>query len=91
MTNLYPRVIVDEFMPVITNQFNISPDPDIHAIAGSSPGAIAAFGVARCLAGSVSQSHQRLGSFVNLRGGYVYSDTGWRASANPSGCSFAMA
>jgi len=32
------RVIVDELMPVLTKQYNISPDPDMHAIAGASSG-----------------------------------------------------
>ena len=58
VTNRYARVIVDEVMPVITSKYNISPDPDLHAIAGSSSGAIAAFGVASVPARSISQSHQ---------------------------------
>ena len=42
----YPRVIVDELMPVLKKDYNISPDPDQHAIGGASSGAIAAFTVA---------------------------------------------
>jgi enterochelin esterase family protein len=72
VTNLYARVIVDEFLPVITNQFNISPDPDMHAIAGSSSGAIAAFGVAWFRPDQFHKVISVVGSFVNLRGGQVY-------------------
>ncbi len=68
----YARVIVDELMPVITKQYAISPDPDMHAIGGASSGAIAAFAVAW---GRPNQFHKVIsivGSFVNLRGGQVY-------------------
>src|SRR5437763_4206487 len=42
----YPRVIVDELMPVLTKDYNISPDPERRGIGGCSSGAIAAFTVA---------------------------------------------
>ena len=42
----YARVIVDELMPVLYKEYNISKDPDRHGIGGASSGAIAAFTVA---------------------------------------------
>ena len=72
VTNHYARVICDEFMPMITNQYNISPDPDLHCIAGSSSGAIAAFGVAWFRPDQFHKVISSVGSFVNLRGGHVY-------------------
>ena len=42
----YARVIVDELMPVLYKEYNISKDPEMHGIGGSSSGAIAAFTVA---------------------------------------------
>src|SRR5262245_230163 len=42
----YPRVIVDELLPVLSKEYNISPDPSRHGIGGASSGAIAAFTVA---------------------------------------------
>src|SRR6266702_8299955 len=42
----YPRVIVDELLPVLYKEYNISKDPERHGIGGSSSGAIAAFTVA---------------------------------------------
>lgn len=74
VTNQYARVITDEIMPVITSQYNISPDPDMHAIAGSSSGAIAAFGVAWFRPDKFHKVISVVGSFVNLRGGQIYPD-----------------
>jgi len=74
VTNRYARVIIDELMPVITSQYNISPDPDLHAIAGSSSGAIAAFGVAWHRPDQFHKVLSVVGSFVDLRGGQVYAD-----------------
>ena len=42
----YARVIVDELLPVLYKQYNVSKDPERHGIGGSSSGAIAAFTVA---------------------------------------------
>ena len=42
----YARVIVDELLPVLYKEYNISKDPERHGIGGSSSGAIAAFTVA---------------------------------------------
>ena len=42
----YARVIVDELMPALYKDYNISKDPERHGIGGASSGAIAAFTVA---------------------------------------------
>jgi len=68
----YARVIVDELMPVITKQYAISPDPDMHAIGGASSGAIAAFAVAWERPNEFRKVLSNVGSFVNLQGGFVY-------------------
>jgi hypothetical protein len=68
----YARVIVDELLPVVTKQYNISPDADMHAIAGSSSGAIAAFTVAWERPDQFHKVISIVGSFTNIRGGYVY-------------------
>ena len=65
-------MICDELLPVITKQYNISPDPDMHAIAGTSSGAIAAFTVAWERPDQFHKVLSIVGSFVNLRGGHVY-------------------
>jgi enterochelin esterase family protein len=72
LNDKYARVICDELLPVITNQYNISPDPDLHAIAGASSGAIAAFTVAWERPDKFHKVISIVGSFTDIRGGYVY-------------------
>ena len=54
----YARVIVDELMPVLNKEYNISNDPERRGIGGASSGAIAAFTVAWERPEPVSQSPQ---------------------------------
>lgn len=70
----YARVIVDELMPVLYKDFNISKDPDRHGIGGASSGAIAAFTVAWERPDHFRKVLSMIGSFVNLRGGHAYAD-----------------
>ena len=68
----YARVIVDELMPVLHKEYNISKDPEQHGIGGSSSGAIAAFMVAWERPNDFRKVLSNVGSFVNIRGGHVY-------------------
>ena len=68
----YARVIVDELMPVLYREYNISKDPDDHGVGGASSGAIAAFTVAWQRPDQFHKVLSIVGSFVNLRGGHVY-------------------
>ena len=68
----YARVITEELMPVLSKEYNISKDPDQHGIGGSSSGAIAAFTVAWERPNDFRKVLSNVGSFVDLRGGYVY-------------------
>jgi len=70
----YARVIVDELMPVLYKQYNISRDPERHGIGGSSSGAIAAFTVAWQRPNAFRKVLSNIGSFVDLRGGNAYPD-----------------
>jgi enterochelin esterase-like enzyme len=72
LNDKYARVICDELMPEITNHYKISPDPDLHAIAGTSSGAIAAFTVAWERPDEFRKVISIVGSFTDIRGGYVY-------------------
>ena len=54
----YARVIVDELMPVLYKEYNISKDPERHGIGGASSGAIAAFTVAWERPGRLPQGPQ---------------------------------
>ncbi|HWC97648.1 MAG TPA: alpha/beta hydrolase-fold protein, partial [Candidatus Sulfopaludibacter sp.] len=68
----YARVIVDELMPALYKDYNISKDPEQHGIGGSSSGAIAAFSVAWERPNEFRKVLSNVGSFVDIRGGYVY-------------------
>jgi enterochelin esterase-like enzyme len=64
----YARVIVDELMPGLYKQYNISKDPERHGIGGASSGAIAALEVAWERPNEFRKVLSMVGSFVNLRG-----------------------
>jgi enterochelin esterase family protein len=68
----YARVIVDELLPVLYKEYNISKDPEQHGIGGASSGAIAAFTVAWQRPDHFRKVLSIVGSYVNLRGGHVY-------------------
>jgi enterochelin esterase family protein len=68
----YARVISEELMPKLAKDYNISKDPEMHGIGGSSSGAIAAFTVAWERPDHFRKVLSNVGSFVNLRGGHVY-------------------
>ncbi len=70
----YARVIVDELMPVLYKEYNISKDAERHGIGGSSSGAIAAFTVAWERPNDFRKVLSNVGSFTNLRGGNAYPD-----------------
>src|SRR5215510_1194829 len=79
----YARVIVDELMPVLYKDYNISRDPERHGIGGASSGAIAAFTVAWQRPNEFRKVLSIVGSFVNLRGGHAYSDIVSRSERKP--------
>ena len=79
----YARVIVDELLPALHKEYNISKDPDMHGIGGASSGGIAAFTVAWH---QPSQFHKVLsivGSFTNIRGGHEYPDIVRKSEKKP--------
>src|SRR5215471_7346950 len=79
----YPRVIVDELLPVLYKGYNISKDPDRHGIGGSSSGAIAAFTVAWERPDYFRKVLSNVGSFTNIRGGNAYPDTILKSPKKP--------
>jgi len=79
----YARVVVDELLPVIYREYNVSRDPEQHGIGGSSSGAIAAFTVAWERPDVFRKVLSNVGSFVNLRGGDAYADIVKQARKKP--------
>ncbi|HKD04714.1 MAG TPA: alpha/beta hydrolase-fold protein [Bryobacteraceae bacterium] len=70
----YPNVVVNELLPAIYKEYNISKDPEQHGIGGASSGAIAAFVVAWERPDQFHKVLSIVGSFVNLRGGDAFPD-----------------
>lgn len=70
----YARVITEELMPALDKEYNISKDPEMHGIGGSSSGAIAAFTVAWERPDHFRKVLSNVGSFTNIRGGHAYPD-----------------
>jgi enterochelin esterase-like enzyme len=68
----YARVITEELLPALKKDYQISDDPEMHGIGGSSSGAIAAFTVAWERPDHFRKVLSNVGSFVDLRGGHAY-------------------
>jgi enterochelin esterase-like enzyme len=83
LNDKYPRVIVDELLPALYKEYNISKDPDHHGIGGASSGAIAAFTVAWERPNDFRKVLSIVGSFTNIRGGHAYSDLVLKADRKP--------
>jgi enterochelin esterase-like enzyme len=83
LNDKYPRVVVDELLPVLSKEYNISKDPERHGIGGASSGAIAAFTVAWERPDHFRKVLSMVGSFSNLRGGYVYPEAVRKSDKKP--------
>jgi len=70
----YGRVIVDELMPALKKEYNLSPDPEQHGIMGASSGGCAAFAVAWFRPDEFRKVITFVGSFTDIRGGHVWPD-----------------
>ncbi len=70
-TDAYARVIVEELMPALKKDYNLSPDPEQHGIMGASSGGIAAFTTAWFRPDDFRKVITFVGSYVNIRGGHV--------------------
>ena len=73
MGDRYARFLIEEFLPGISENWNISQDPNDRAIAGSSSGAICAFTAAWERPDSFRRVISTVGTYVGLRGGHEYS------------------
>jgi enterochelin esterase-like enzyme len=68
----YVRFLLEELLPEVTNKYNISTNPNDHAIAGASSGAIAAFTAAWERPDAFRRVFSSIGTYVGLRGGNIY-------------------
>ncbi len=69
----YARFLIEEILPEIGKQYNLTTDPNLRALAGSSSGGIAAFTAAWNRPDQFRRVLSFVGSYVNLRGGELYS------------------
>lgn len=69
MTDRYPRMLVDELLPEVAKNYNISRDPNDRMIAGASSGGICAFNAAWHRPDQFRRVFCTIGTFVGLRGG----------------------
>jgi enterochelin esterase family protein len=79
----YARLIIDELMPALAKDYNLSTDPNDHAIAGASSGAICAFTVAWQRPDQFRKVISTIGSFTNIMGGHVYPDLVRESESKP--------
>jgi enterochelin esterase-like enzyme/sugar lactone lactonase YvrE len=68
----YVRFLLEEIIPEVKKRYTISDNPEMHAIGGSSSGAICAFTAAWERTDYFRRVYSSVGSFTNLRGGDVY-------------------
>jgi len=74
LNDKYSKLIIDELLPAIKKDYNISDKPEDRAIAGASSGAICAFTVAWHRPDQFRKVISTIGSFTNIKGGHVYPD-----------------
>jgi len=68
----YTRFLLEEILPVVEQRYNVSDDPAMRGIGGSSSGAICAFTAAWNRPDVFSKVYSSVGSFTNIRGGDAY-------------------
>jgi enterochelin esterase-like enzyme len=68
----YARFLMEELLPAVTKQYNITKDPEGRAIGGASSGGICAFTVAWERPDEFRKVLSHIGSFTNIRGGHNY-------------------
>ncbi|MDB5391728.1 MAG: enterobactin/ferric enterobactin esterase [Planctomycetaceae bacterium] len=72
MGDQYAKFLLEELMPVIDKDYNISKEPALRAICGISSGGICAWTVAWERPDQFGKVLSHVGSFTNIRGGHVY-------------------
>ncbi|MEX2303668.1 MAG: SMP-30/gluconolactonase/LRE family protein [Bryobacterales bacterium] len=68
----YARFLLEEILPDVAKDYNLSDDPNARGIGGSSSGAICAFTAAWERPDSFRRVLSFIGTYVNIRGGQIY-------------------
>jgi sugar lactone lactonase YvrE/enterochelin esterase-like enzyme len=72
VTDWYSQFLLKELLPIVEKQYNITKDPNLRGIGGSSSGAICAFTAAWFRPDSFRRVLSFIGSYANIRGGHSY-------------------
>ena len=83
LNDKYAKVVCEELLPALQKDYNISKDPAMRGIGGSSSGAIAAFTVAWQRPNEFRKVLSNVGSFTNIRGGDAYPDIILKSKKKP--------
>lgn len=68
----YAKFLLEEILPEVSKTYKLTDDPERRAICGGSSGGICAFKVAWERPDSFRKVVTFIGSFTNIRGGYIY-------------------
>lgn len=74
LNDRYTRMVVDELLPAVKKDYNLSDNPEDRGIGGASSGAICAWTVAWHRPDQFRKVLSTIGSFTNIRGGHAYPD-----------------
>ena len=72
LSDQYARLLLEEILPEVGKNYNLTKDPRDRAICGISSGGICAFTVAWERPDQFSKVLSHVGSFTNIRGGHAY-------------------
>ena len=72
LSDRYATFLLDEILPTIGQDYNLTSDPEGRAICGISSGGICAWTVAWERPTAFRRVLSHVGSFTNIRGGHVY-------------------
>ncbi|MCB9875256.1 MAG: sulfatase-like hydrolase/transferase [Planctomycetaceae bacterium] len=72
LSDEYANFLLTEILPEVRKSYNVTDDPEGHAICGISSGGICAFTVAWERPDQFRKVLSHVGSFTNIRGGHVY-------------------
>ena len=68
-TDRYARFLLEEMIPLLEKEYNLTSNPNLRAVCGASSGGIAAFNAAWQRPDAFRRVYSTIGTFVGLRGG----------------------
>ncbi len=72
VSDLYARFLIEEILPAVKKNYDLTDDPEGRVLCGNSSGGICAFTAAWERPDAFRKVVSHIGSFTNIRGGYVY-------------------